>query len=186
MKRAHQVMQPMPTEENLKPFLATLAAASVVLTLYAALDFFVIIPSQPSRSDLAGLAYLGPFYIACFSGLLCVVAALWTLGAIGISGDRRAAWTFGLFLLAPLFAFYAVYQGENEHPGHVWLSAVYGFPIEHLSSHPVALYGSLGLIAAIAPIAFAYALTRGQTRRISAAAGLPVTLAIWIAIRIAG
>jgi len=187
MEHADQVTQPI-TEKPMRG-LATVAAVGMFFSLTTALYFFVIIPSQHPR-ELGALAFILPtLELAGVSALMSVVAALWTLGATVASGDRRASWTFGFFLLAVVFAAYALYQNAkypNANPGHTWISAIYGFPAEDLSNHPIAFHGSLGLIATIAPIAFVYALTRGQVRRVSAAAGLPITLVIWIAMRIAG
>lgn len=148
---------------------------------------YIILPSRPGHFsyDIFGVIYLLVALDAA-SVLLSVGAGVLALGMALRKRERLAAISFGILLAAAAFAAYALSQQGD--PGHPVVSLVYGFPLTDGFDlrHPVAQYGSAALIPAIAPVALAYALTRGKARQISAAAGPLAVLGLWVAIRIAG
>lgn len=116
------------------------------------------------------------------SMFLTFIAPLWALGVALHIGDRIGAAAFGVLLAGAAFATYALW-----HPGHQGLAAaVYGFPPDMLSAHPVAYYGSAALVLSLPFVVLAYALTPGRARRVSAAAGSLLVLIAWVAFRVAG
>jgi hypothetical protein len=74
----------------------------------------------------------------------------------------------------------------NLDPVRPLFTAVYGFPPEGLSHHPVAFYGSAALAVLMPLSGLVYALTREPARLMSAVVGPLLVLALWIAIRLAG
>lgn len=134
--------------------------------------------------DRCGLwSYFLPFVsllvVSAGASAFPVIAAL---SAALDAGDRVCAAAFGFLLAAAAFAGYVVFS----RPDHPLVTAIYGFPVIYLGSHPFAFYGSAALRVALPLIVLPYALTRGQAQRVSAATGPLLVLLLWIALRLAG
>jgi hypothetical protein len=113
-----------------------------------------------------------------------VFAALAGLRLALAAEDWSSAACFGVLLGAAAFAVYARLQAGQ--PGHPVVAALYGFPPERLSLHPLASYCAAALVVLLPLLVLPYALTRGRARRVSAAAGPLLVLIFWLAIRLAG
>lgn len=165
------------------------AALSIALWIATALYFFYINSQSASCSEMGfdrcglwGLFWQLIFLLVISTGA-SAFAAVSALAAALDARDRLSAASFGFLLAAAAFATYALFQ--NGHSGHPVVAAIYGFSPDYFGGHPVAFYGSAALVIVMAPIALAYALTRGQTQRVSAAAGPLLVLVFLTAIRLA-
>jgi hypothetical protein len=162
-----------------------LVYCGVTVLIYSSSSVYVISSQPGHRFDF--FSYLPLLLtLAGASVLLSVVAGGLALAQALRGREWLAAISFSVLLAVAAFAAYALSQQGN--PGHPLVSLVYGFPLADGFDlrHPVAQYGSAALIPAIAPVALAYALTRGKARQISAAAGPLAVIGLWVAIRIAG
>ncbi|HEV8194125.1 MAG TPA: hypothetical protein VGP82_21975 [Ktedonobacterales bacterium] len=136
-----------------------------------------------NRCGLLGLFSLLVLLVGVAAGA-GAFAVIWALSAALDARDAVSAAASGVLLAAVAIAIYALLQ--NGHPGHPFLTALYGFPPDGLSLHPVAYYGSAALVVLLPLLVLPYALTRGRMQRVSAAAGPLLVLGFWLAIRLAG
>jgi hypothetical protein len=169
------------------------ATALSVISWIATGLFYVYINIRSSQCPGPGMNSCKSAFWGLLAPLLLLLAtavgagffaALLALSTALGAGDRVSAAAFGVLFAAVAFATYTLFQ--DGHPGHPFVTAIYGFPPEVIGLHPIAYIGSAALVVAQPLFVLAYSLTRGRAQRVSAAAGPLLVLAGWIAIRIAG
>jgi hypothetical protein len=168
------------------------AALGLVLWIATAcyVYYFNLQSTQCQQTDggRCGLGLVGLF--STLIGLVIIstaVGAFAALAALGVAldaRDRGSAASLGVLLVAAAIAVYTLLQ--NGHPGHPLVTALYGFPPDGLSLHPLAYYGSAALVVALPLLVLPFALTQGRAQRVSAAAAPLLVVVFWIAIRLAG
>lgn len=161
------------------------AALSLTAWILTALFYVFVVLPYHCTGELCGLGLVGPtFLFVGVSIVFSATAVIWALSVALRAGERVAAAAFGALLAAAALAAYALLQ--NGHPDHPVLTALYGFPPDGLSLHPIAYYGSAALVVALPLLVLPYALIRGRAHRVSAFAGPLFVLVGWIAIHLAG
>jgi hypothetical protein len=115
---------------------------------------------------------------------LGLITGIWALRAALQEPDWLAAAAFAVLLAAA--ALVAAGLILNLDPVRPLFTAVYGFPPEELSHHPVAFYGAAAP-ALLTPLSgLIYARTREPARPVSDGAGPLLLLVVWLAVRLAG
>jgi hypothetical protein len=170
--------------------LAVFTVLSLTLWLLTALYALVSLSAVPEclRPDLT-VSCPGPALVMI---LLLVVAAeglglitgIWALRAALQERDWIAAVAFGVLLAAA--ALVAAGLILNLDPVRPLFIAVYGFPAEDLSHHPVAFYGAAAPALLMPLSGLIYARTREPARPVSAVVGPLLLLVVWLAVRLAG
>jgi hypothetical protein len=163
---------------------------ALTLWLLTALYAFASLSAVPEclRPDRTvycpGPAMVMIWLLVVASAGLSLITGIWVLRAALQERDWLAAAAFGVLLAAA--AVVAAGLILNLDPVRPLFTAVYGFPPEGLSHHPVAFYGSAALAVLMPLSGLVYALTREPARLMSAVVGPLLVLALWIAIRLAG
>lgn len=164
-----------------------IAAISLTAWSVNALFFVVFVPQYRCSGELCGLGLA--MAILALVGIAVLLSAITVLSALSVAlrtGDWITAAAFGVLLTAAAVATYVLLRLPDGRSDHPLLTALYGFPPNMMSSHPLAYCGSAALVALQPLLVLPYALTREHAQRVSAAVTLLLVLVFWLTVRLTG